>query len=403
MDLLIDFGASNLKYLVYSKGELVESGGLTSGSSKFLITEGLVRKANCKVIKASLNQVLSKLEVLDISRIFLCSEMHGITIADEYFSWMSLTYPEFIDSSKFLSKTGLKPWSGLPVFTIEWLLKNGKLIVGERIGDFNECILDISKDISNITLFSSTGLIDLETHRILEEYRGKLTIPKVTNDLREILGYIKILNVLKPVYFGIGDLQAVLYGAGYLSVFPIVINMGTGSQIALPLNFLKNSQFERRIHIDGTIFPVITHIPSGRVLNTIANFQNENEFWAIWSSLTLEDVLQANDKTYKFKDFGYNKSSKLGLVTINENYSQKEYIADLARWYCLQYVNQIKKLKLDNHERKIALTGGISSRSTFVREVLAYYLPGFQIEVVKTKYHDATLDGMIKLVNGIMS
>ena len=402
MDLIIDFGASNIKYVVLSTSRLVESGTINSGSSTYLVSDGLIKKTSCINIKDSLNLILSRLIDFDLERIFVCSEMHGVKVADDYYSWMSLTQPVLIDSTEFLAKTGMKSWSGLPAFTLELFMKNEILVKDIYIGDFKDCFLDIFGNSSNITIFSSTGLIDIRTREVLHEFRNKIKIPRLTNKLDEALGYVKISNHFAPVYFGIGDLQAALYGVGYIKDYPIVINLGTGSQIALPSTFLGNTEVEERIYVDGSIFPVITHIPSGRVLSTIAKLFNENEFWEIWTSLSASEVLNADENTFMIDGFGFNKSNILGTFSIMENYSKREYIIDLAHWYCIQYVEQLNKFYFVEEEKKIALTGGISSRSKFIHEVFSYYLPDFIIEVVNSKYPDVTLDGMIKLVNEVM-
>jgi hypothetical protein len=402
MDLIIDFGASNIKYAVFSMNSLVESGTINSGSSTYLVSKGLTKKTSCFNIKDSLNLLLTRLMHLDLERLFVCSEMHGVKFADDYYSWMSLTQPVLIDPSEFLAKTGMKSWSGLPAFTLELFMRNEMFINDTYVGDFKDCFLDISNNTSNITVFSSLGLIDIRTKEVLHEFRDKFKLPKVTSKLDEVLGYVKISNHLAPVYFGIGDLQAALYGVGYIIDYPIVINLGTGSQIALPPTFLGNTEVEERIYVDGSIFPVITHIPSGRLLTTIAKLLNENEFWEIWTSLTASEVLNANKNTFKIDGFGFNKSNILGTMSIMENCSKREYILDLAHWYCIQYVEQLNKFHFVEEEKKIALTGGISSRSRFILEVFSYYLPDFTIEFVSSEYPDVTIDGMIKLVNEVM-
>lgn len=403
MDLIIDFGASNLKYALLSQQEVVESDSVDIGSSKFLVTEGDIKRINCKIIKGSLDIVLERLNHNNISRIFICSEMHGVSISYEYYSWMSLTNPESVDVNDFFSKTGIRPWAGLPAFTVESLIKKGLFRRGTYVGDFKDCFLDVHNNISNITTFSSTGLIDLEFNELLREFRDKLKIPKIIYNLEEILGYVKIANNSVPVYFGIGDLQASLYGVGYLTIFPIVINLGTGSQIALPHSFLSNKEVEKRIYIDGSMFPVLTHIPSGRILNIIANVMGKEEFWNIWSTLSPEEVLNANKSTYNIYGLSNIQSNDYGTMLIKDNYFHRDYIADLAHWYCYQYVEILEKFRFTQNQKKIALSGGISIRSGFICEVLKFYLTDFQIKVIRPKYQDFTLDGMIKLVNEVMN
>ena len=123
------------------------------------------------------------------------------------------------------------------------------------------------------------------------------------------------LNKNLSVYSGIGDNQCAIFGS-YLNDKDVIINMGTGSQIAKIDELNTNAKMEQRPYFDNKNLSIITHIPSGRALNCFIGFINDCfsyansklSAWNLLEEITIKDIMESSiefdlnvfESSYKF-------------------------------------------------------------------------------------------------------
>lgn len=112
----------------------------------------------------------------------------------------------------------------------------------------------------------------------------------------------EILNKNLSIYSGIGDNQCAIFGSYLKEGEDIIINMGTGSQIAKIDELNIDAKMEQRPYFNNKDLSIITHIPSGRALNCFIGFINDCfsyadsklSAWDFLESVTIKDIAESN-------------------------------------------------------------------------------------------------------------
>lgn len=424
--LLVDFGASRIKTAILSRGSIMFVKEFSSIDAK--INDNKYYEISAEKLKSFfLNLAQNQYKEYSYAGILISSEMHGFMLVDsknkpltDYISWKDERclneenieeYNQFSNKFKsvFLKKTGLELKPCLPVTKIkavanECKLKNFKVI---SLPEWLSCCSNLSLNIANETMSAGLGFFNIIDKKWDEEIIGyfkefNIEFNKVTDKI-EIAGYFQYDNLNIPIFTGIGDFQAAISGAGCGKNI-VNINLGTGSQVAKICNTEGGIQI--RPFFNNEKLSVITHIPSGRALNTYINFlktiNNDINYWKIIDSLNLEDVINSTltfdlgvfSSAWNFSGFG-----KIDNILEN-NFTLQNFLASLLNSYLRQYVSALKEICKDNNFNKIIISGGIASKVGVIKDYFEYKYPNIDVIIFKS-VHDTTILGLKKIAESI--
>ena len=392
--LLLDFGASRIKAALSDNEKII-------AMSDYPAIEPCNTKD--KNYEVSGSEIKNKfLEIVNyyykqshFEGIFICSEMHGFVVVDKnnmpqsnYISWKSerSTFGDSPNFNKlkskientFFTKTGMNPRACYPIFNLYDMLEKDELKGGKIISlpDWLACAGNKSENKTHITMAAGLGFCNIHTKEwdedLIREMKYPISFNEIVNNI-EIGGFININGEEIPIYTGVGDHQCAVLGAGNTQN-TISVNLGTGSQVAI-IN-LKNNHCEKRPYFDNTLMGVITHIPSGRMLNNFISFlQNINpnvDFWKELAGITVKQLEKADlsmdlgifESAWKYSDGGF-------IGNIGEtNFTKENYLASLLKNYIIQYKHAIEELNPPEDCDKIILSGGIPNKLPVVAEYL---------------------------------
>jgi sugar (pentulose or hexulose) kinase len=437
--ILVDFGASRIKAVLWSIKESCVIAHRECPSPTLQYGPRGEVTGNPENYWKSLEETAGQLAQFNhsVKDIWICSEMHGFMLADQgdfqpltpYISWQDhrATYCDspglntlerlrpIIDNLLF-TESGMHLRPGLPIINLaaickevnfksslfltltDWLLVRG----GEF---FPKC---------HPSLACSTGLFSLKSFDWSEKLlrsigisKQSLLMPSINKDLGSPIGSINLKERKLRVWGGIGDLQAAAHGIGFPHKASTIINLGTGSQVMVHVQPLNND-FEIRMTVDGDFVNAITHIPSGRALNTFAAFIDDCAqyggghafFWRIFSELNADKVLLADpcvdlnvfDSSWRYSDGGR-------IVRImDKGLSPESFIASLAKSWLIQYhhaLSSVYELNQNSNQHYL-LGGGLARRASFIPNVLDSLLGKKSLET-KLRTGEETLEGLLIL------
>lgn len=452
--LLLDLGASRIKAALcdLASSAVIDSSECVSPSVKSSSTIDhqfeVPIEMYWEAVLMTVGELIRRYPKKNINELWICSEMHGFILAQAngvaitpYISWKDeralfdgpsgqstyqLLKDQLID---FRSITGMNLKLGLPILTLISGASKGT-IAGLNVAGKKDAIRVLSlvdwllfrggetAPKSNITLSAGLGFYDtmrrIPSKKILaNEHLRDLNILFLENqsDFLKPLGEILVSDYKLKVFGGIGDFQSAIHGSGFLLEQDGVINLGTGSQVAVKMSEgLNDVDQEFRVMADGNYAKVITHIPSGRALNIFASFFNEISFegggqeifWKIWATLSAEDVLKSkltSNLSLFESAWGRNLAADLnGSIGIDEGAcSVRNVLSGLAKSWLLQYSKALNILDPSSIAKNILITGGAGRKSKFVIPVLEHLMPGRHFSLTTTQTGEETLDGLLQL------
>jgi sugar (pentulose or hexulose) kinase len=454
--LLVDFGASRIKSVLVdlSTSVVIDRRECPSPSCSFLINESGTCEIDVNQYWIALEQtagaLIDEYAGEEINRLWICSEMHGFILADEfgkeltgYISWkderaiLDSTMANSKDSTylcmkkeltDFYQQTGMQLKPGLPIVTLASGIRKKTIPqINSRVTGSKLQLLTLvdwlmiqggePKPLSNETMSASTGLYDIHqknwSHDLLEKIGAaeKTLMMPLAKTGAEVLGRITLSGKQLSVYGGVGDLQAALHGTGFPEIAPAIINLGTGSQVAIKAStFIDNLQVELRPLVGGTLAQVITHIPSGRALNVFKEFIDSIAqlsggsplFWELWESITVQDICNSQGVA-NLNVFGasWKRASGIeahGWIGLDERFSSpREVIADIAKAWLIQYVQALNILDPNYQMTQVLVSGGLARRGKFVLEVLGGIDTKRNYEFSQGITGEETLDGLLRL------
>ena len=354
------------------------------------------------------------------SFIALSSQMHGFVLFDEnnnnisnFITWKNNSDINILNNNIFndFYITGLKKRTDLPINNINNFIINSNLYSNKNLykkiyfKNITEAILDIPNNITHTTMACGSGFYDIFNNNYINKYieyfKNTYNIDLIFDDVIDkinISGYIKYNDKLIPVYIGIGDFQASLYGS-LLSKSSLIINMATGSQIAKiidknEINILNLSKYSFRPYFNNTYLQCFTHIPSGRFLNIFVNFFKELniDLWKYFNNITLDDIKNSN-LNISTDIFSING---LFINGINEdNFNINNLAISIIKNYVYQYINIINENYNISSINNILLSGGIPKKIKIIKEIFKYEL---NKEVLINDIDDDSLNGVKNLI-----
>ena len=347
--------------------------------------------------------------------IVLCSEMHGFALLHprtrepltRYISWLDGRSLERVGGRSsfelvaahlgdgFRRLSGMRPRPGLPLINlvhcgrtidlppeVEIVSLPGWLCRAEAGGPPPE----------HPTILAGMALYDvsrkgiapdlLETAR---ELGGVSPIPGEVADETTAAGHWAGPRGPVPVYAGVGDHQCSVLGAGVVEGSTASINLGTGSQVAVP-GAPRDQGFEHRPHFDGLDLTAVTHIPAGRALAEFVGFLRQvsersapsgggpgPDWWAELAALgpgevdaaTLEVDLAVFEGARGFRSGGAIAGLLEGGLT------PENYLASVLRAFVTQYAEVLDQLDPGRRLEEVALGGGIARNLPHLADLLS--------------------------------
>jgi len=436
--MLVDFGASRVKAVLWS---LTQSRVL--GSKEYpspVLKRGPKGEAvgDPEQYWQALEATAGILAQFDdsVHDIWLCAEMHGFLLADAvtakpvtpYISWQDQrachrvgdglsTLDELQQSMAALlhSEGGMRLRPGLPIVNLACMRHELKASGPMQFLTLVDWLLVRGGESSprcHVTLAAGTGLYSLDRRNWFDDLFGQagittlnLSLPPVKQDLSSPIGEINLKGRSLRVWGGLGDLQAAAHGMGFPRAAPILINLGTGSQVMVSSQTLKRD-VELRICAEGQLAQAVTHIPSGRALNTFATFIDDCArvggglpfFWRVFAGLNANKVLDADpciDLNTFSSSWRYVDGGKISRIAEGQ-FSSESFITALAKSWLIQYVWALGNLSAPASCAKFLLGGGLSRRANFIPLVLESMLARKSI-AVRHRTGEETLDGLLLL------
>jgi hypothetical protein len=365
MSLLIDFGATHIKYAV------LRNDGSMSAPIEMASPQG--ERMSIKDIKKIFDTIIN---LTKPTAVYVSSQMHGFYIdgLDDYISWKCEDGPV----SKLAVETGLRPKKGLPIFNIT---NPGRFMMlpDALLSKSNFCVHD--------TLFCGTGFYDVINKKTITH--PSLEFKRVVSGAPEVAGWYGPGDI--PVYTGFGDFQTAV-AAVPLGSNDVIINLGTGSQVAR-LSKVFDPKMENRAYFDGRLLNCVTHIPSGRALEIFLNilgatFEDVQKLCVtdVETSTVVYD-LGVFEAAHGFKGSG-------SIANLFTTTTRTNCIASLIRCYVEQY---LKVLELFIPLENIWLTGGIPRKIPLIKMFLEKRLG----KVIHTCEND-TITGLANVVKGLV-
>lgn len=453
--LLVDFGASRIKTMLFDCGQSVVIDQEECASPSIKSHSAIQNRFEIPVedywmaLMETVGKIILRHPEINIWKMWICAEMHGfvVTTVDghaitPYISWKDqradfdciegVSTFEKINSEldSFQSITGMNLKSGLPILTLASGLTTGSIEELIHLGRENKVrILSLvdwilfrggeSAPKANFTLAAGLGLYDLNdralSSKILKsKYLNLINIVSmdIQSDITKPLGKIRIYDSEITLFGGIGDFQAAVLGSGLDHKYDGIINMGTGSQVAVRKHRMTPtpSDQETRIMPDCSYLNVITHIPCGRALNVIGSFLDSFAlisggraiFWKTFSSLSPDNVIRSKllSNLALFESAWSNiiKSKMNGYIGIEEDASSvSDVFGGIAKSWLLQYSNALDRLDPSNLNKEIVVCGGVAHKCKFVLPVLEHIMPQRQFYLAELKTGEETLDGLLRL------
>ena len=246
----------------------------------------------------------------------------------------------------------------------------------------------------HITDAASTGFVDLSSQswnmEILENFFSNVKMPEICVDI-EFVGEFQ--NTGSKVYSGVGDQQASLLGVG-LAPFNVVVNIGTGGQVASFHRAAVNAGIKVRPYFAGQTFNTITHLPSGRFLNKLVKTVSENLF----EEFTFDAL---NNFEFSEKNFLMQFDPQFELDDIyHKNFfimcGKQHYIENCLSYMAFQYMRAIETLKIDS-SCKIIFAGGVGQKNRAITGLIMRLLDSNLFEI--SGEVETTLAGLKILAN----
>jgi sugar (pentulose or hexulose) kinase len=452
--LLVDFGASRIKTLLFDSIESViidkEEYASPSGKSCSFVPNRfeILVEDYWQALLATVGKIIQRHPQKNIKQMWVCSEMHGFVLTDlngraitPYISWKDQRASfDCIDGKSTFEKlktelksfrafTGINLKPGLPILTLASGVGTGSIPELEDLSDeAGVRVLSLvdwllfrgteSAPKTNITLAAGLGIYDINSQTLSREILNSECLSPINifgldlqKDMSKPLGKIQIFDSEISVFGGVGDLQAAIQGSGLFEKYDGVLNLGTGSQVAVRfVDAPPSDNHEVRIMANGEQLNVITHIPCGRALNVFASFLDafsfegggQNVFWKIWSVLSpdsiIESKLVSNLALFESAWGRHSVGDLNGSIGLDEGVSSvHDVMAGIAKSWILQYSNALASMDPTANAKKIVVCGGVAQKSNFLIPVLGHLMPQRQFYLASTLTGEETLDGLLQL------
>jgi sugar (pentulose or hexulose) kinase len=434
--LLVDFGASRVKSAFWSEDARRITASLEIAAPVARV--GNAGEVECDpeaywhALERTAGQLLRTQGSADA--LWICSEMHGMLIGSPdsglpltpYIGWRDeRTRRSACDAISAIDRiaphgeavfaaTGMRLRTGLPLLTLAHLRRAEAFSSGARLFTLIDWLLwrGGERDPAiHASLAAGTGLFDIsagdwspEMLRLAGVYPDELRLPRIAR-MGASIGRIRVCGHEVDVFGGIGDLQAAAHGAGFPERAPLLVNLGTGSQVLADAKMFP-AAVESRVGARGDRFGALTHIPAGRALDVFAGLLDgcadaaggRAFFWKAFAQLAASDVLTAKediDLNVFEAAWRYRGGGSIGGI-VEGRWSVATFLAALARSWLAQYAEAMSILDPQRRLQNFIVAGGLSRRASFVLPVLERLCERRGVVAV-TSTGEETLDGLLSL------
>jgi sugar (pentulose or hexulose) kinase len=171
---------------------------------------------------------------------------------------------------------------GLPICLFFWWAEQGQLpgndLIPADLAHFVLAHLCGSSPTTEATNGMANGLLHVETLEWHKDVIHKLGLPQLRlPEVRphgDVVAWLPFGDRKIPCYPAIGDYQCALLGSLIHDQEPS-LNISTGSQVSLLKAKAEFGDFQTRPFFDGQYSNTITHIPTGRALNSLMKLFSE--------------------------------------------------------------------------------------------------------------------------------
>ena len=291
--------------------------------------------------------------------------------SDQHFvggiSWTDVVQ-DLVTSHGLHSWDGVRP--GLPLVSLPLVLKSIEICDGARymsIIQFAALCLGDESNIAQLPMHSSdaaaTGLYDPIGQRWDEEIATTIGIPPSLFPpvVDKYVPTLSRTNGQTLIYVPIGDFQAAIHGSR-LTPDELFIHMATGGQVArlsstleLSENVSYRDMFQVRPSLmEGWVAVTKTHLPAGRLLNSVVQLLDGAQPTSPWTEL---DLLVEHQTTLRAKFHGHTmtKFDVEGVPT--GGFMVKDLVSAICIGVHDQYLAAAQLVK-GNDKVKIVFSGG---------------------------------------------
>ncbi len=348
--------------------------------------------------------------------IVLCSEMHGFALLDprtrepltQYVSWLDGRSLERVDGRSsfdlvaahlgdgFRRLSGMRPRSGFPLINLVHCGRTMDLPAEVEIVSLPGWLCraeDGGPPPEHPTILAGMALYDVSRKEVApdlletaRELGGVSPIPGEPCSEETAAGYWAGPRGPVPVYAGVGDHQCSVLGAGVVEGTTASVNLGTGSQVAVP-RAPRDQAFEHRPYFDGLDLTAVTHIPAGRALGEFVGFLQQisertpaaaggpprPDWWAELAALGPPEVDAATlevDLAVFEGARGFRSGGGIGGL-LEGGLTPGNYLASVLRAFVTQYAEVLDELDPGRRLERVALGGGIARNLPHLAELLA--------------------------------
>lgn len=416
--LLIDFGASRIKSVLLQNDIFVNNIDYlpplpcSSNDIKYEVPITHIKDIFSNIVKDNINN--------NIDSIFICSEQHGFALINdnnfitEYISWKDNRAVEKIDGlstidfvklnlPNFKKHTGMNIKPGIPSINLLHMMRLKSIPNRIKIISLPE-ILGGNKIHS--TMLAGLGIWDIykkERYEDLFKLYSDMGYDVIFNEPTYDVESVDTIYDNIKLHTAVGDNQCAILGSN-LANNQLIINMGTGSQIAKLDTLDINTNMEQRPYFKNNSLSIITHIPSGRALNCFVGFidecfkyvSSEISAWKLFDNIKLEDIVNSS-MIFNLKVFdsayGFENGGSINFIKEN-NFNVNNYIASLLKSYIEQYFEIITEYSIKYTD--ILLAGGIPMKISLIKDYIKNIKK--QNVIINRSKEDETLQGL-KLIS----
>jgi sugar (pentulose or hexulose) kinase len=201
-----------------------------------------------------------------------------------------------------------------------------------------------------------------------------------------------------PVYVGIGDHQAALYGVS-LQKNELSLNIATGSQVSVISDGISLT-CQTRPYLDGKFLTSITHIPAGRSLNVLLRLvgelsdKSDDDLWREISAAC--EKQEPTDLQVALSFFSNAQGSNGYIKNIHENEFNVGSLFNSAVLAMAENYGKFSQVVMNEEfVDKIVLSGGLVSRFGPLKKAITEKFQGSIIREVPGD--DSALTGLLRL------
>lgn len=359
--------------------------------------------------------------------ILVTGQMHGFVMTDEdgypktnVITWRDnfRTTGEETDSSAFLRQrtsqqflvdVGSELRAGVPLAGIFARLSFGSQFEGLTPHSLISFVThSLCNEFTDPVMHNSDaaahGFLNLDTnswhHALLKECGiSGLHLPRVTKNLEEV-GKCKTTGL--PVYVGIGDHQAALYGVE-LAVGELSLNIATGSQVSA-INGKISINSQTRPYFNDKFLSTVTHIPAGRSLNVLMRLVGEltnKSADELWKEIEFACERQPpTELRTALSFFSSAQGSEGSIRNIRENEFNVGSLFNSAVLAMAENYDQFSRLISGwSIPKNIVLSGGLVSRFKPLNRAIADKFRTSKIREVPSE--DSSILGLLRLAKSI--